>query len=137
MVEDRCGLENALEYVESHGSFCEKQIARTLNINRIRYSYEYPVAVVDRGKVRLWYPDFWLPDYGMAIEYLGVTNCEAYTERVQHKKDVYDAAGVSCVYVDAEDMKYNWPEQILNQVRAHLADTLERFDSLRAQISRK
>jgi hypothetical protein len=43
----------------------ELQIARLLEQNSIAYKYEHPMAVVDRGKTKIWYPDFYLPEYGM------------------------------------------------------------------------
>jgi len=69
------GAQRAM--VEREGSAGEKQVARMLDRYRIRYDYVHPMAVVDRGKVRLWYTDFWLPDYALAIEYCGVQS-ESY-----------------------------------------------------------
>ena len=48
----------------------EVQIARFLDRNSILYNYEQPLAVVDQGKTRVWYPDFQLPEYSMIIEAL-------------------------------------------------------------------
>jgi len=42
----------------SYKSWGEEQIARLLDRYGTSYQYEYPVAVVDRGKTRIWYPDF-------------------------------------------------------------------------------
>ena len=137
MKNGYCGLENALEVVESHGSAGEKQIARMLSHYGIRFFYEYPMAVVDRGKVRIYYPDFWLPDYGMAIEYFGIESSPEYSRSVEHKKQVYEATGVSCIYVDADAMKECWPKQILDQVRGLLADRLDHFDSSHLRSSGK
>ena len=55
----------------------EIQIARFLEKNKIAHQYEHPLAVVDHGKTKIWYPDFSLPHYGMIIEYFGVLpkNC--------------------------------------------------------------
>jgi len=36
----------------------EEQIARFLERNGIAYQYEYPLAVIDQGKTRIYYPDF-------------------------------------------------------------------------------
>jgi len=40
----------------SYKNWGEEQIARFLDRNGIVYKYEYPLAVVDRGKVRVYYP---------------------------------------------------------------------------------
>jgi hypothetical protein len=52
----------------------EYQIARFLERNQIRYQYEHPLAVVDRGRVRIWYPDFQLPEYGLILETVPMQN---------------------------------------------------------------
>ncbi len=38
----------------------------------LNVSVEMPLAIVDRGKTKIWYPDFRLPEYGMIIEYFGI-----------------------------------------------------------------
>jgi hypothetical protein len=70
-------------------SKAEVQIARMFERNNIAYRYEYPVAVVDRGRTRLWYPDFYLPDYAVIIEYFGVNGDTSYDNRTKHKIEVY------------------------------------------------
>lgn len=78
------GLEGGLREVELYGTAGEKQIARMLKRNRIEFLYEHPIAVVDRGKVRVWYPDFWLTDFGIAVEYAGMLNNKDYAAGVEH-----------------------------------------------------
>ena len=45
---------------ESFRSRGETQIARCLTRYHIPYFYEHPLAVLDEGKTRVWYPDFQL-----------------------------------------------------------------------------
>ena len=122
-------LDDSLQEVEQSGSVGEKQIARMLSRYSVRFFYEYPVAVIDRGKVRVWYPDFWLPDFGVAIEYNGVVHDKDYAEGVEHKKAVYGGLGLACVYVGADDLQGSWPKAILGQIRNALVERLARFDS--------
>jgi len=42
------------------------------------------MAVMDRGAVRLWYPDF-SQQYGLLIEYFGVNGERDYLERTRHR----------------------------------------------------
>ena len=42
----------------------------------------YPLAIMDREKVRIWYPDFRLPEYGTIIEYFGMNGNDAYNEQI-------------------------------------------------------
>ena len=130
MVWSHDGLEDGLSEVERSGSAGEKQIARMLSSYGVRFFYEHPAAVIDRGKVRVWYPDFWLPDFGMAIEYNGVVQDSDYADGVKHKKVVYEAAGVSCLYLDPDSLRGYWPNQIMGQIHNCLVERLAKFESL-------
>ena len=77
----------------------EEQIARLFDRNNIAYCYEHPTAVVDRGKTRIWYPDFYLPEYGMIIEYFGVNGNEAYDKQARHKMEVYSVNGLEGLFL--------------------------------------
>jgi len=57
--DNRIGEEGARYCFKSRG---EVQIARFLDRNKLTYRYEHPLAVLDKGKTRIWYPDFLLPD---------------------------------------------------------------------------
>lgn len=122
--------EAGLAEVEGNGSRAERQIARMLNRYGIRYMYEHPVAVVDRGKVRIWYPDFWLPDYGTLIEYVGGLKDRNYTEGVEHKKSVYEAAGFPAIFLDGHAFDGCWPKKVMNRIEDILRNRLRTFDSL-------
>jgi len=105
----------------------EVQIARLLERNRIKYKYEHPVAVVDRGKTRIWYPDFYLPEYAMIIEYFGVNGDSGYNERTKHKVNVYKQAGIEGVFLDESSLKGDWPNKIIGRVEDILKNRLDRF----------
>ncbi len=134
MTIKQLGLDGSKIKVEQAGSAGEKQVARMLERYGVRYSYEHPVAVVDRGKVRVWYPDFWLPDYGIAIEYVGTTANPDYNDGVTHKRAVYRAMGIPCVYVDAKYLTGVWPKRILDEIRQTLQSRLEHFDDLESRV---
>jgi hypothetical protein len=109
----------------------EVQIARMLERYSIPYLYEHPVAVVDRGKVRVWYPDFVLPEKGMLIEYCGRRNDPAYDAATQRKAAVYRENGLSALMLRPEDLKGRWPQRILDQIEQGLVDRLESWRELR------
>lgn len=87
-------------YESSYKSKAEVQIGRFLEKSNINYKYEHPLAVIDRGKTRIWYPDFYLPRYGIIIEYFGVNGDKGYNERTEHKKEVYKASGIEGVFLN-------------------------------------
>ena len=134
MANEYAGRDCADNGVERTGSAGEKQIARMLKRYGVRYCYEHPVAVIDRSKVRVWYPDFWLPDFGIAIEYVGRTTNEDYNGGVEHKRAVYQAMGIPCVYVDVSSLKGAWPKRILGQIHETLQERLNLFDDLETRV---
>ena len=108
-------------------SWGEEQIARLLDRNGISYQYEYPMAVIDRGKTRLYYPDFRLPEYGMIIEYFGLNGDSDYDERRRHKIEAYRKAGVEGLYLTRDSLRGNWPSRIMGQIEDILRKRLDRF----------
>ena len=105
----------------------EEQIARLFDRSNIAYRYEHPTAVVDRGKTRIWYPDFYLPEYGMIVEYFGVNGSKAYDDQTKHKMEVYDANGLDGLFLTEEAFKGDWPPRIIGQIECVLRDRLDRF----------
>ncbi len=113
--------------VQGRKSRGEVQIARLLERNRIKYKYEQPLAVIDRGKTRIWYPDFYLPEYAMIIEYFGVNGDSGYNERIKHKVEVYKQAGIEGLFLNESSLKGDWPNKIMGQVEDILKNRLDRF----------
>ena len=111
----------------SYKSWGEEQIARLLDRNRVTYQYEYPVAVVDRGKTRIYYPDFRLPEYGLVIEYFGINGDSSYDERRRHKIEVYKKAGINGLFLTRDSLRGDWPDKIMGQIEDMLKNRLERF----------
>ena len=105
----------------------EEQIARLLDRSNIAYRYEHPTAVVDRGKTRIWYPDFYLPEYGMIVEYFGVNGNEVYDDQARHKMEVYSANGLEGLFLTEAAFQGDWPTQIIGQIEETLKNRVERF----------
>ena len=130
MVRGEQELESELDEVEKRGSRGEKQIARMLRRYGIRYVYEHPIAVLDRGRVRIWYPDVWLPDYGIVIEYAGSRADKDYVEGIEHKKAVYAVAGYPAIFLDGESLNGGWPRKVIERIGDIVKERARRFDSL-------
>ena len=112
----------------------EAQIARLLECVGVSYHYEYPLAVVDRGKVRIWYPDFQLPRYGIIVEYAGLTDNPAYMAGIGHKGIVYEENGLTALILTPQALRGNWPERVLGQVEQVLACRLVEYRRARARL---
>ena len=61
---------------------------------RIDFSYERPVAVVDGGKTKIWYPDFYLDTYHILIEYFGMDGNRESAKINAYKRKVYKENGL-------------------------------------------
>ena len=113
--------------ISAYKSRAEVQIAGLLDRAGISYKYEHPLAVVDRGKTRIWYPDFYLPEYAMVIEYFGLNGDSGYNERTKHKMEVYKQGGIEGVFLTGDSMRGDWPAKILTGMENILKNRLDRF----------
>jgi len=123
-----------MDYVESpvwrrpaYKSKAEIQIARLLDRERIAFRYEHPLAVIDRNKTKIWYPDFSLSDYGMIIEYFGMNGDSGYRKQAEHKMQVYRQNGIEGVFLTEESFPGDWPAKIIGQIEGVLQGRLHRF----------
>ena len=83
----------------------------------ITYKYEYPLAIMDRGRLRLWYPDYQLTECGAVIEYAGVNGNEEYDNCIKHKKSVYAENSIPVIFLYSDIFKGYWPEKLMNKIR--------------------
>jgi hypothetical protein len=94
----------------------ERQIASYLDGQGMAYQYEYPLAIIDRGQTRIWYPDFRLPEYGMIIEYFGMNGNSNYNDQMAHKMGVYKDAGIDGIYLMESSLRGPWQELITERI---------------------
>jgi hypothetical protein len=93
----------------------EQQIGEFLSQNRIPFIYEKPTAVMDRGLLRLNYPDFSL-QYGPLIEYFGINGDQHYIEQARHKLKVYRENQYDVIPVYPPDMCNGWQDGLLERI---------------------
>ena len=110
---------------ERFRSWGETQIARMLHRYGIPYLYEHPVAVLDSGKTRIWYPDFQLRGQGILIEYCGRPHDPEYAEGMARKRAVYSTNGLTALMFTPDIFKGDWPAKILGRIEEVLTDRLE------------
>jgi hypothetical protein len=107
-----------------------------LTRQKIVFQYEYPLAIKDRGQVRLWYPDFRMPQYyGMIIEYFGMNGNSGYDEQTIHKIETYKQAGIEGIYLVESSFLGNWQEQILDRIEQSLEGKLQAIQSRRKNVN--
>jgi hypothetical protein len=89
------------EVVRSHS---EKVIADWFFRRGIRYAYERPVF--DPRGHRVGVPDFYLPDYGVYVEYWGLVGADrGYDKRMARKTERYLRNGVRLVSLYPGDLR--------------------------------
>lgn len=119
---------NEQKYIsQPYKSWGEEQIARLLDRHGISYQYEYPLAVLDGGKLRIYYADFRLPEQGLIIEYFGVNGNSDYDERARHKIEVYKQAGIEGLFLTRDFLRGDRPNKILGQIEEIMKNRLDRF----------
>ncbi len=109
----------------------EIQIARLLDREGMAFRYEHPLAVIDRGNTKIWYPDFSLSRYGMIIEYFGLNNDPGYRRRSEHKMQVYRDNGIDGIFLTEESFKGDWPTRIMAEIESVLTARMDKFYSCR------
>ena len=105
------GLQNKLW--NNYKSDGERRIGEYLTDTGIGFTYEKPVAVVDAGKTKVWYPDFYL-DHHIVIEYLGMNGNPKNALINEHKRKVYQENKLDVIEIYPEDFQRNWKD-ILNK----------------------
>lgn len=98
-----------------------------LNRHQIGFHYEYPLALMDGDKLRIYYPDFTLPRHGLILEYFGMEGNPDYDIRSRHKLAAYRAAGIDGIYLNPESFRGDWPTRLWGQIEGHLAGRLDKF----------
>jgi|WetSurMetagenome_2_1015567.scaffolds.fasta_scaffold160257_2 hypothetical protein len=105
----------------------EVQIARFLKKSGIAYQYEYPQALIDQGKTKIWYPDFRLPQLGMMVEYFGINGDPGYDSRTEHKIETYRREGIEGLFLKEKDLEGDWPAMILSKIEDIQKSRLDRI----------
>ena len=114
-LEDRLG--NLEPPYKSEG---EAQVGRLLDRYGIPFFYEQPLLVLDRGRHRVWHPDFVLPHHdGLIVEYAGMPDKPDYMAGIRHKERVYAYNGVPALFIYPVDLTGpRWPEKVIEKVQA-------------------
>lgn len=106
----------------------EHRIAGLLDQYGLPFIYEKPTAVMDSGKLRIWYPDFTL-SFGPVIEYFGVNGDTAYAQRTQHKLRVYHQNQIPVLPMYPQDMGGNWQDRLIRRLDSALERPLHEYRS--------
>ena len=107
----------------NYKSRVERQIGDMLTERRIPFIYEKPTAVMDRGLLRINYPDFSLQS-GPLIEYFGVMGDRNYMEQARHKLQVYQANQFDAIPLYPSDITPGWENRLIDRIGHTLENRL-------------
>ncbi len=95
----------------------ERRIAYFLDTNSIAYQYEPGVLVNSSGnKQRIWYPDFYLPEFKTYIEYYGLVGNQNYASGIKTKESVYSKMRLDVISVYPWMFNENWERYIMKEL---------------------
>lgn len=124
MIDDT--IHSSVSRYAPYKSLPEYKIASVLDKYGLPFIYEKPTAIMDRGQVRLWYPDFSL-SYGPVIEYFGMRGDRDYDRRTQHKLNVYQQNHIQVVPMYPNDMESGWQDRLMHRVDRALESRLQSY----------
>ena len=112
---------------KSEGEF---KIARFLEQNSIKYHYESGVLVSHpKDKPRIWYPDFYLPEFGTYIEYFGLSGKQHYDQGIKVKQSIYLKMGLSVIPVFPWTFNEDWEGYIMKELERKTIDAYKNLMS--------
>ena len=112
-LENIVGSKNRPEF-KSEG---ERRIAYFLDDNSIKYQYEPGLLVSPvYDKPRIWYPDFYLPEFGAYIEYYGLKGKGSYDSGIKTKEKVYLKMGLAVIPMYPWTFGENWQGYIMEKL---------------------
>lgn len=133
MVFEKNDLDNILENNgrDNFKSRGERKIAYFLEDNNIQYHYEQGLLVHSGDqKPRIWYPDFYLPEFGMYIEYYGIVGDPDYDKGVTAKESAYSRMGLDVVPVYPYMFAKNWKKYLVNKIEDRIQKQYQKFSSM-------
>lgn len=112
----------------------EKAIAEILTKYNIDFVYEYPLLIKDQQvndteKLRIWYPDFWLPKYSIIIEYFGMDNDPHYHKGKQNKWDAYKRLDIDCIPVYPKTLGGDLKSYLLINIKKLINEKVRHFEN--------
>ena len=110
----------------------EKAIGDFLYETGLPFRYEHPLLIEDRGKPRIWYPDFFSPELYHVIEYFGVAGDPGYEELKRKKATVYRANKIPATFLEPRDLEGRWRGKILDEIVDSLASRESKFERIRS-----
>ncbi len=107
----------------------EKEVADFLQEINIWWRYEHPIFVYDeKGRPRVWTPDFYLPELGIYIEVCGSEDFD-----YNYRKEVYSNNRIPVIFLHYFKEKSEWQ----NYLKKKLKDIYEYRSKIKENLKER
>ena len=90
----------------------EKQVSDYLTEFGIFWLYEHAVTILDEKDLpRLYYPDFYLPQFGVYVEVCGEDRSE-----YKRRADIYFKNNIPVIFVHSFKNEKEWKEHLISNI---------------------
>jgi len=101
-----------MEYIYPDMTASEKEVAEYLKELGLTYMFESPIFLYDeKGRPRVWTPDFYIPKLGMHIEVCG---SEKYD--YEYRDRTYQNNGHHVIFIHAYKQEKQWKKFLLKKI---------------------
>jgi len=112
----------------------EKAIAEILTKYNIDFVYDQPMLIKetkknDKERLRIWYPDFWLPKYSIIIEFFGMVGNESYDKGKQEKLEAYKKLDIDCIRVYPATIDKDLKAYLLINIKKMINEKVRHFEN--------
>ena len=95
----------------------ERKIAYFFDNNSIKYQYEPAVLVNTKNhRSRIWYPDFYLPEFKTYLEYFGLAGQPGYDDGIKKKLTTYSKMGLDVISLYPKMFNKDWRGYIMKEL---------------------
>ena len=117
---------------ESHRPFYksrgERGIADYLSNRNIKFTYERPTFVIDKGQPKILCPDVSLDEYKIIMDYVGVKEDPKYHYSCFYKGQVYAKNSLDYLVLTPEHLKNGWKDYLTDSIGQILKDRYYSFE---------
>ena len=107
----------------------ELEISKFLEKEKISYEYEFPIAIVDDKKTKIWYPDFYLKEYQIVLEYFGMYEKDSeYRKIADRKKKIFKSCGIQ--FLPVYSLRDGWEEYIISKLLEYLEIKIKKIEKI-------
>jgi len=110
----------------------EQLVADFLKQNRIRWEFERPVVLLDDAdRVRIWSPDYYLPELGVYVEVAASGNSTSY----EYRATVYNKNKIPVVFVNPYKQN-DWEQWVITCLNSIHQDRWEIIKSIKKSAAK-